>query len=211
MRRKEKPTADRYYHIYNRGVNYQNIFFTRENWFFLLRKVREYFTAETADIIAWCFMPNHYHLLVHVKTDNFGPEVMQPLMVSYTKAVNKQEARVGALFQGPYQARLVKNERYLLHLSRYIHLNPVTAGFVSRPEAWEFSSYQDYVGLRPGTLVKKNVVMAYFESARNPVFDKNRVSTASEADQTPEQAYAEYICSGLDAKAGLIDSLLFKE
>jgi REP element-mobilizing transposase RayT len=128
MRRKIKPTVDNYYHIYNRGVNYQNIFFNQENWLFFLRLLRRYCTPDKAAIIASCLMPNHYHMLVYLKTEVFGEEVMQPFMVSYTKAVNKQQGRVGPIFQGPYQAKWVNNERYLLHLTRYIHLNPVTAG-----------------------------------------------------------------------------------
>ena len=134
MRRKEKPTINRYYHIYNRGVNYQNIFFTQENWLFFLRRLRHYCTPDKAQIIAYCLMPNHYHLLVFILTETFGADVMQPLMVSYTKAINKQEGRVGPLFQGPYRAKLVASERHLMHLTRYIHLNPVAAGFVAAPE-----------------------------------------------------------------------------
>jgi hypothetical protein len=139
-------------------------------------------------------------ILVYLKTEVFGEEVMQPFMVSYTKAINKQQGRVGPIFQGPYQAKWVNNERYLLHLTRYIHLNPVTAGFVDRPEDWAYSSYQDYVGLRPGTLPQPEPVLAQLDDdVRNPVFDKNRVS----------ERYASYVCGESDARAGLVASLLF--
>ena len=77
---------------------------------------------------------------------------MQPLTVSYAKSINKQEERSGHLFQGPFQVKLVDRDEYLKWLSRYIHLNPVVAGLVERPEEWAFSSYRDYVGLRNGTL-----------------------------------------------------------
>ena len=97
-------------------------------------------------------MPNHYHLLVHVNCDNFSKSVMQPFLVSYTKAINKQQNRVGPLFQGPFQARLVKNEAYLLELATYIHLNPVHSGLVVSPEAWAYSSFREYIGFRKGTL-----------------------------------------------------------
>ncbi|MFZ0544943.1 MAG: transposase [Candidatus Promineifilaceae bacterium] len=199
MRRKEKPTAGNYYHIYNRGVNFQKIFFIRENWFFFLRQLRSYCTADYAEIIAYCLMPNHYHMLVYLKTDNFGKEVMQPFMVSYSKAINNQEKRVGPLFQGPYQAKSVPTEGYLLHLTRYIHLNPVTAEIVVRPEDWEFSSYREYIGLRNGTLPKTDVIL------KNPVFDNSPVFNS------PQQAYADYVCTPNDPRTGLVSSLLFDE
>ena len=152
------------HHIYNRGVNYGHIFFTHDNWTFFLRRLRKYFVPDKAIIIAYCLMPNHFHLLVKVLIDDFGRQVMQPIGVSYTKAVNKQEARVGPLFQGPFQNRLVKSDGDLIHLSRYIHLNPVTAGFVDRPEHWDYSSYQDYISLRKGTLPKPESILNLFPS-----------------------------------------------
>jgi len=152
------------HHVYNRGVNYGDIFFTRANWLFFLRRLREYCPPEKGEIIAYCLMPNHYHLLVAVHADRFGPDVMQPFGVSYTKAINRQEDRVGPVFQGPFRNRPVTTDGDLVHLSRYIHLNPVTAGFVARPEQWEFSSYQEYVGLRGGTLPRPAAVLRHFPS-----------------------------------------------
>ncbi len=153
------------HHIYNRGVNYGDIFFTQDNWTFFLRRLREFFGPQKAEIIAYCLMPNHFHLLVKALIDDFGKQVMQPFSVSYTKAINKQEARVGSLFQGPFQNRLVTKDGDLIHLSRYLHLNPATAGFVKRPEQWDFSSYQDYTSLRDGTLPKPDAVLCHFPSA----------------------------------------------
>jgi hypothetical protein len=108
-------------------------------------------------------MPNHYHLMVLLKTDNLA-DLMQPFLLSYTKAINERYHRVGSLFQGRFKAIRVDKEEYLLQLSRYIHLNPAVAGLVKRLEGWEFSSYRDYIGLRNGTLVKPEVVLAYFQS-----------------------------------------------
>jgi len=89
---------------------------------------------------------------------------MQPFTLSYTKAINKRYARVGSLFQGRFKAILVDKNEYLLHLSRYIHLNPVTARLVKRAEDWEFSSYPEYLGLRDGTLPRPGVVLSQFPS-----------------------------------------------
>jgi hypothetical protein len=89
---------------------------------------------------------------------------MMRFSVSYTKAMNKRYDRVGSLFQGAFQAKHVDRDEYLVHLSRYIHLNPVVAGLVKRAEDWEFSSYREYIGLRDGTLPKPEIVLSHFPS-----------------------------------------------
>jgi len=126
--------------------------------------MRHYFDPDLVEILAYCLMPTHYHLAVRLRTDALGARVMQPFTVSYTKAVNKQQGRTGSLFQGPFQAVLVDRDEYLVHLSRYIHLNPVVGGLAVRPEEWVFSSYREYVGLREGTLPVPDVVLSQFDS-----------------------------------------------
>ena len=79
--------------------------------------------------------------------------------------MNKRYRRCGSIFQGRFQAILIDNDAYVLNLSRYIHLNPVKAGLVKRPEEWEFSSYSDYVGLRQGTLPKMENLLEQIGSA----------------------------------------------
>jgi REP element-mobilizing transposase RayT len=175
--------AGQYYHIYNRGNNRQPVFFERENYLFFLQRVRKYLLGEshaqtsevfkTSDvsvsmtsevwvtIIAYCLMPNHFHLLVCAQDDRLSRH-MQRFLISYTKAINRRCRRVGSLFQGQFQAAHVDRNEYLLHLSRYIHLNPVKARLVKRPEDWEFSSYRDYIGLRRGTLPRPDVVLLQF-------------------------------------------------
>ena len=182
--------AGHYYHLYNRGVNRQPIFFCRENWSFFLRRTRHYFLPELVDVLAYCLMPTHYHLLVHLKTDDLGRRIMQPFALSYTKAINKQQSRTGPLFEGRFQATWVDRDEYLLHLSRYIHLNPVAAGLVPRPEDWVFSSYREYIGLRGGTLLVPDVVLSQFPS---------------------REAYREFVDSYRDRDAKIIDHLLFEE
>ena len=162
--RKTEFHAGHYYHLYNRGANRQRIFFCDENWGYFIKRIRHYFRPELVDVVAYCLMPTHYHLLVYLKTGDLSKEVMQPFGLSYTKGINRQQERVGPLFQGPFEAVWVDRDEYLLHLSRYIHLNPVTAGLVRRPEEWTFSSYRDYVGLRQGTLPVPGVVLSQFGS-----------------------------------------------
>ena len=139
------------------------IFFEAESYSFFIRQLRRYLMDQGTDIVAYCLMPNHFHLLLKLSNDELSAQ-MHDLIVSYTKAINKRFARSGALFQGKFQAIVVERDEYLLHLSRYIHLNPVKAALTARPEDWAFSSYREYLGLRSGTLPKPDLVMAQFPS-----------------------------------------------
>lgn len=179
MPRRTVPlVAGECYHLFNRGVNREKIFFERENYMFFLRRLRKHLLGETQNsevwktsefwtpevstsIIAYCLMPNHFHLLVQPHSDQLSRQ-MQRLCISYTKAVNKRYRRVGPLLQGQFQAVQVGRNDYLLHLTRYIHLNPVEAGQVERTQDWEFSSYRDYIGLRQGTLATPDAVLSQF-------------------------------------------------
>lgn len=164
--------AGEYYHLYNRGNNRERVFYERENYVFFLRKAWEYLVP-VLDIVAYCLMPTHYHLLVLAKEPSEVSETpqvsavsraMQRFSISYTKAMNKRYGRVGALFQGAFRAEHVDDNTYLVHLSRYIHLNPVSADLVERAEEWQFSSYQDYIGLREGRLPRSESVLSQFQS-----------------------------------------------
>lgn len=154
--------AGNYYHIYNRGNNRQQIFFERDNYLHFLHLMRQYLVTEGVDILAYCLMPNHYHFLVYLQGDNLSA-AMHRLAVAYTKGINKRFNRSGALFQGRFQSIHISDPNYLIHLSRYIHLNPVKAGFVDRAEEWEFSSYPEYAGLRAGTLPKMEYLKCQFQ------------------------------------------------
>jgi putative transposase len=156
--------AGNYYHVYNRGNNRQLIFFDRENYIYFLRQLRNHLITNGVDIIAYCLMPNHYHLLVYLKNNRFS-KLMQSFTLSYVKAIHKRYHRVGSLFQGRFEAIHVDREEYLLHLTRYIHLNPVCANIVKKAEDWEFSSYQEYIDLRQDSLPEIDRVRSQFQSA----------------------------------------------
>ncbi len=202
MPRRTTPLiAGEYYHIYNRGNNRSNIFFEQENYLFFLQRLREYVvdgkcrrqtsevskTSEVsqarAAIIAYCLMPNHYHLLVQPNDDVFSHR-FQNFIISYTKAINQRFERVGALFQGVFQAKRVDREEYLVSLAAYIHLNPVRAGMTRCAEDWPFSSYRDYVGLRQGTLIRPAVILQHFESPH--VYQESVERQTSEVSKTSE-------------------------
>ena len=162
------------YHIYNRGNNKQTIFFTEENYIYFLQKIRKYI-APNCDILAYVLMPNHFHLLIHANentekqlthlpiTKNILSEGIRLLLSSYTKGINKQEERTGNLIQQKtkskcvYDASNINEHGYATTCFYYIHQNPLRAGLVEQNEAWDYSSYRDYAGLRNGTLCNQEL------------------------------------------------------
>ena len=163
---REKAYKDNYYHLYNRGNNFDDIFFEEKNYYFFIKRITDYF-EDKIDIIAYTLMPNHYHFIIKPTIDDFLEKAMQKFSTSYTKAINNSHSRVGHLFQGRYKIKLVPENNYLLHLSRYIHLNPVRANLVKRAEDWKFSSYQDYVGLRNSTFLHQAIITDQIEDYGN--------------------------------------------
>jgi putative transposase len=153
------------YHIYNRGVNREPIFFSSRNYSYFLNLCFRYINA-SCSIFAYCLMPNHFHLLIRVESSNFVQSSLTPLLISYSKAINQEQHRVGPLFQGRFQANLIGNGEYLLECVKYIHLNPVRANLVASPVDWVYSSYRDYLDPENPTLVKTNEVYKYFSSSR---------------------------------------------
>lgn len=157
------------FHIYNRGNNKQRIFFKRENYLYFLKKVKEYLKPH-ADIIAWCLMPNHFHFLIYIRPEKDTKEVstaIQIILRSYTRGINKQEIRTGSLFtQNTCSKPLAEELRinyYATTCFHYIHQNPMNSRLVQRMEDWEFSSFRDYIGIRNGTLISREVTKRYIE------------------------------------------------
>lgn len=118
------------------------------------------------DLLAYCLMPNHYHLLLHQASENALAEFMRSLSTSYTMYFNERYERVGPLFQGRYKARIVDTDAYSLHISRYIHLNPIELrGGV---EHYPYSSFRFLMQpeQKPEWLHVERVLMDHGESAK---------------------------------------------
>jgi putative transposase len=133
------------YHLYNRGNNRQSIFLETENYRFFLDRLATIFKKAEVDLLAYCLMPNHYHLLVKLHRDADFSNVLRSFTSSYVKSFNKWHCSVGYLFQGNTRAKPVDDDRFLVHICRYIHLNPVIAGLAELPEQWEYSDYRLWV------------------------------------------------------------------
>jgi putative transposase len=111
------------------------------------------------DLVAYCLMPNHFHLLVKQEGEHDIKRFMQSVITRYSMYFNRKYDRVGKLFQGHYKAVLITDDNYLLHLSRYIHTNPSEC-FANLTDA--YSSYAEYLGIRKTSWIKPKAVLSYF-------------------------------------------------
>lgn len=152
------------YHTFNRGNQKQSIFFERENYLFFLRRLGQCVHKYGSLVLCYCLMPNHYHICFKEVVENGISNALSSLQTSYAKAINKRYNRTGHLWEDTFKAVAVESEESLLHLSRYIHLNPVKAGLAAKAEEWEFSSYRDIIGLRNGSLPQKQHILSSFDS-----------------------------------------------
>jgi len=158
---------DATYHIYNRSN--ELLFYNRENYIYFLKNVRKHILPY-GEILAYCLMPNHFHILLtvneqgvefstHKSTEQMQllPKSIGTLLSSYTQSINRQEKRVGSLFAHTTKAKMLNHAEndYALNCFMYIHQNPKLANLVEKIENWEFSSYPDYIGKRKGTLINK--------------------------------------------------------
>lgn len=136
-----------YVHYYHRGVNKERIFFSENNYEYLKNILLRHLQDYHVELLAFCLMPNHYHILLKHEKEIEGSRYIQRVFNTYVQAVNKQMERVGTLFQGSVKRRNVESEEYLMETIRYIHVNPVSAGMVNRPEEWGHSDYKEWIEL----------------------------------------------------------------
>lgn len=163
------------YHVFNRGVEKRNVFTDRREYSRFLETIQYYqqiypqvrFSKADKDkkenlsdkklveIIAYCLMPNHFHFLLRQVSDNGISTFIRRLINSYTRYFNTKNERVGSLFQGPFKAVRMESDEQLLHVTRYIHLNPLTGYLVKNLRNFEWSSYLVYIGLEDNKLCKR--------------------------------------------------------
>ena len=154
-----------YYHVYNHAVGQELLFFNPGNYEYLLRLVKHHAAPRNAAVIAYCLMPNHYHFLLRQESEEPLSKFVNVLFNGYVQAVNRQQERKGTLFTGRFRHVWIDREAYLTHLCRYIHLNPVKAGLVARPDDWRYSNFLEWVGQRAGTLKDETFIRERFPMA----------------------------------------------
>jgi len=188
--------ANEVYHVFNRGVNKQQIFWDERDYSRLMDSLIYYsfvnppvrysflnrllpeqksqileklYTKHERliDIIAFVFMPNHYHILVKQLHDHGTSKFLSDWQNSFSRYINTRHDRIGPLFQGQFKAVRVSSNAQLLHVSRYIHLNPFTSGIVSILDElpdFPWSSFPDYVGQSNNSFVCKEIVLGQFKN-----------------------------------------------
>ena len=152
-----------FYHIYNRGYQKSKIFFISKDYskfkWYLQRcidpnlkmlpngLINTHNISDKVDLIAYCLMPNHFHFLFKLNEKSGITEVLRSVLSSYSLYVNKRHERNGTLFHGKPRGCLIGNEAYLLHLTRYIHLNPLPFLEGDKLSDFPHSSYKKYIGV----------------------------------------------------------------
>ena len=167
-----------YYHIYNRGNNSIDVFFDAESYYHFLRLYDKYISP-IADTYAWCFLKNHFHILVYLRLDNEiefekleystieNLKDIEPskqfgfLFNAYTQAINKKFNRTGGLFEKPFERKLITSDTYLKNIIHYIHNNPVQHGFVKQMSLYPWSSYDSIISDKPTKLKRKEIIAIY--------------------------------------------------
>jgi putative transposase len=178
-----------FYHVYNRGVEKREIFLDEKDYnSFLgilksylepivkrdktilqgraLERIRKHTLATELSLISFCLMPNHFHFLIQQRTSVAITNLLRRVLTAYSMYFNLRYERVGSLFQGRFKAKEITNDEYLLHLTRYIHRNPVKAKMVKVQNLANFkwSSYPNYLGLVESSWVKPKAILDYFAS-----------------------------------------------
>lgn len=148
-------------HIMNRGVHRSTLFLTRFDYQKFLKLMMEMTIRYDCEVLAYCLMSNHYHLLLRTAETPVW-QCMKFLQMNYAIYFNRQQAATGHLFESRYLSYLIKDESYLLTASRYIHLNPVSAGMVKTPAAYQYSSYRGYINYENNILLSSELILSQF-------------------------------------------------
>ena len=190
-----------YYHIYNRGNRKQSIFLQTRDYERFLDKVVEYKKKFPLNIVSYCLMPNHFHFLLQQPSSNSISQFLSILCNSHSRYFNVKYETVGSLFQGRFKAKRVDKDEYLIHLSRYIHLNPVKLfNFVNKEMViqqllfYRWSSLPAFLANKATDIVDPFPILNYF-STKDAVED-----------------YRNFVMSNIRLEANpVIDHLVFNE
>jgi putative transposase len=151
-----------YYHIFNRGAHKLDIFYEPKNYQYLLSIFERYTAVYGVTIAAYCFMPNHYHVILSQSADGSIGKFLRTSFNVYVQGMNKVYRRHGTLFQGQCKVKLIDSDEYLVQVVRYVHRNPVEAGYVDDPIEWEYSNYAEWIGKRDSCFMDEQLLSAYF-------------------------------------------------
>lgn len=166
-------TPDSFHHIFTRGHSKRKIFLDEQDYITFLKLFERYLSDEEArdaygvpypnfynklELVAYCIMPNHIHLLIYQHQPRAMAQFMQSVLTSYSRYFNTKYHRSGSLFESRYKASMISDDAYLEHISRYIHLNP------RQWRAYEYSSLPYYLQQDAVSWVKPKRIMKQFET-----------------------------------------------
>ncbi|MFO8128876.1 MAG: hypothetical protein R6T99_03115 [Bacteroidales bacterium] len=139
--------SDSYYHIYNRAVRDNTLFYTESDMIIFLRKFRK-FVMPYLNVLGFCLLPNHFHLIVKTVDSNDSQhfpslisEQFRKLFISHAVDINREEIREGTLFERPYRRIRIESENYLKYLLFYVHYNPEKHNIAYKFQDYRYSSY----------------------------------------------------------------------
>ena len=138
---------------------------------------------KNVEIVAYCLMPNHFHLLLRQNTDNGISNFMRLVQNSYAKYFNTKYHRKGPLFESAFKVIHIESDEQLLHVSRYIHLNPVSANMIDVDDidTFAWSSYSEYLNNKHSRVIAKKIVLNHFHDAKEyDSFVKNQADYQKE-------------------------------
>ncbi|MEI9955128.1 MAG: hypothetical protein WDM90_02155 [Ferruginibacter sp.] len=181
-----------YFHIYNRGVNGEDIFKEQRNYYYFLQQYFMY-CGDVLDTYAYALLKNHFHLLVYVKENvqvlknnkqgliqlNASKQLSH-FFNSYAQSINKTNNRTGPLFESPFERKLIDDDSYLTSVIFYCHYNAQLHEFVNNFKDWEFSSYETILKNNNTFLASQKVLdwfggKAAFEKAHEKRYDNRKV------------------------------------
>ena len=144
-----------------------------------------YKSEQIVKILSYCLMPNHFHFLLKQTSEGGIPRFISNFTNAYTKYFNTKYKRVGPLFQGIFKAVLIESDEQLIHVSRYIHLNPVTSSIIEKNhlEKYYWSSYPEYISTLDTDISDKEMVLEMFKSVEDyKKFVEDQIDYAKKLD-----------------------------
>jgi len=137
------------YHIINRGNGRQQVFHTEGDYRCFVDLMAEGRERYPVKLLAWCLMPNHFHLLVSPERGEDLSRWMQWVMTSHVRRYHRLYQSSGHVWQGRYKSFVVQNDTHLLTVARYIEGNPLRASLVSSSRNWCWSSHREQITIKP--------------------------------------------------------------
>lgn len=183
-------------HLVKRGHNRNPIVFQKADYHYFVQSLARASHEHSVALHAWVLMTNHFHLLASPSTENSIPVLMQWLSGCYSRYFNIKYHRAGTLWDGRYHASLILTEGYLLECYRYIELNPVRAGMVTRPGDYPWSSYRE--NAHGGAAVTETDILRQTEAGR-PMTDGSEAlqPDSNEKNQGNQNHYcSRYLVKG---------------